>query len=138
MTTNSSEYMRLYRAKKRRDFAAGKVDPEHGKENTYTLYGCRCKRCVAAHDAYKLERNAKVDQQDQYARHTRPWRHQTPPGSGRNAHMRWTQPEVEVAVDRQPNGEYTHTAPEAAKLLGRTISAVINRRHVEAKRQGGA
>ena len=43
-------YKREYWRKRKENWAAGKVDAEHGRTYTYTL-GCRCNLCVAAASA---------------------------------------------------------------------------------------
>lgn len=134
MATNTPEYMRAYRARKKEEFRAGKVNPPHGKVNTYVLYGCRCAECGAAYAQYSEEHRA--DQAELYRRHTKPYRDQIPPEKASNYRQPWDDASIALAVAQAPDGRYVYSVAEAAKMLGRTIQAVAWQRHLHRNKPG--
>lgn len=49
-----------WRRRARRDVAAGRRKINHGTLTSYTIYGCRCKKCVKTHAVYSNKYQARL------------------------------------------------------------------------------
>lgn len=121
----SPEQMRAWKANNHHRMLTGQATPPHGEARTYTDYLCRCDPCTAANSARCKEWTERNPEQIKAARLAfgRKVRRSVTPDPQR-AGLQWTGADMSLATERDSTGAYVRTAQEAARLLGRSVSAV--------------